>query len=68
MPGGMSGLELAEALRGLKPGLKAIVTSGYSDQMALAGLPRNLDVTYLPKPFTTKALAELVRACLDRKG
>ena len=67
MPEGMSGQELAGKLQALKPGLKAIISSGYSDEIAL-GHPAARDIAYLPKPYTTEALADLLRDCLDAPG
>lgn len=65
MPGGMTGLELVQNLRGLKPELLAIVTSGYSTEMVQAGLLNLNGVSYLPKPFEAPKLAEEVRNRLD---
>ena len=66
MPEGMTGLELTEKLRAAKPRLKAIITSGYSDEMASAGVPTEAGIVYLSKPYQLKALAGLVRNCLDQ--
>ena len=66
MPEGMTGLELVEQLQALRPTLKAIIISGYSPEIAHAGAPARTGVVYLPKPFSTKVLADLVRKCLDQ--
>ena len=68
MPEGMTGLELTERLQALKPGLQAVITSGYSAEIAHAGVPNKAGVSYLPKPYATKVLAQLIRDCLDPKG
>jgi two-component system, cell cycle sensor histidine kinase and response regulator CckA len=68
MPEGLTGLELTEQLQTLKPGLKAIISSGYSAEIAQAGVPNREGIIYLPKPYTTKALARQVRDCLDQKN
>jgi CheY-like chemotaxis protein len=65
MPEGMTGLELVESLQALKPGLKAIISSGYSAEIVQAGVPSEKGIVYLPKPYATKTLAEIVRQCLD---
>ena len=65
MPEGMSGLELAERLRGAKPNLLAIVSSGYSPEIAQTGSPARRGLTYLPKPYDLAQLAEVVRHCLE---
>jgi len=62
----MSGPELAERLMLLRPGMRALYMSGYTDD-ALA--PRALldsDRVLLQKPFTPESLAFRVREALDR--
>jgi PAS domain S-box-containing protein len=66
MPEGMTGLELIEQLRALKPGLKAIISSGYSSDIVQAGVPSRAEIGFLPKPYEMSALASLVREFLDR--
>jgi two-component system cell cycle sensor histidine kinase/response regulator CckA len=62
MPG-MSGTELAQHLRVIKPDLKLLFISGYTDDVGIgAGDPAS---AYLQKPFTPEALAQTVRALLD---
>lgn len=61
----MTGLELAQILRSTKPGLKVVISSGYSAEMAQAGVPDIPGIHYLPKPFQTEELANFVRKCLD---
>jgi len=68
MPEGMTGAELTEQLQSHRPGLKIIITSGYSTEIAYAGVPRKPGVIYLPKPHETKKLADTVRRCLDQKN
>jgi len=65
MPEGMTGVELTEQLRRLKPGLKAVISSGYSHEMVQSGAPTAAGVVYLPKPYEAPVLARLVRRCLD---
>ncbi len=67
MPEGISGLELSERLRELKPGLRAIISSGYSAEVVQAGIPNRPGLLYLPKPYDARTLATTVRAFLDRK-
>ena len=66
MPEGMTGLELAERLQLLRPKLKVIISSGYSTEMVHTGAPTKSGVFYLPKPYDTTILGELVRSCLDQ--
>lgn len=64
MPG-MSGTELAQHLRVIKPELKILFISGYTDDIGVAaGDPFS---AYLEKPFTPEALAKLVRELLDNQ-
>jgi PAS domain S-box-containing protein len=68
MPGGITGLELAERLRKEKPGLKVILTSGYSSQLMSADVEVAKRVTFVKKPFSSQTLAELVRETLHGGG
>lgn len=64
MPG-MSGRELVQAISQIRPNLKALYVSGYTeDEIIRRGLhdPR---VALLHKPFTADVLAEKVRSTLD---
>jgi CheY-like chemotaxis protein len=62
MPG-MNGPELAQHLRVIKPELKILFISGYTDDVGLgAGDPAS---GYLQKPFTPEALARAIRELLD---
>jgi two-component system, cell cycle sensor histidine kinase and response regulator CckA len=61
----MGGRELAEALLKLRPGIKVLLLSGYTDD----GLVRNgvirQQYAFLPKPFTPNELVRCVRQILD---
>ena len=67
MPEGVSGLELAEKLRGEKPQLKVIVSSGYSTEISMQGVPADAGYIYLPKPSPSAAIAAAIRECLQKK-
>ena len=67
MPGGQTGKELGEQLQQEKPALKVIYVSGYSADIFTRDVPQAPGVTFLAKPFRTQALAESVRAALDKK-
>jgi two-component system, cell cycle sensor histidine kinase and response regulator CckA len=66
MPGGMTGLELTDRLQSIKPGLLAIISSGYSAEIAQTSSPAREGVAYLPKPYEVKTLADKLRESLDR--
>jgi CheY-like chemotaxis protein len=60
---GMSGRELALRARETKPGLRVLITSGYATSPGVTEVAGGLP--FLPKPFTTEALARRVRETLD---
>ncbi len=64
IPGGMGGARTMEQIKAIDPGAKAIVSSGYSDDPAMA---RPADFGFnavLPKPYDPKDLARLVAEVL----
>jgi len=65
MPKGMSGQELLTHARALRPGLKALFTSGYSEQFIKDKGATEEGVALLSKPYRSQNLAEAVRAALD---
>ena len=65
MPGGMSGAELANLGRSLRPDLRILFTSGYAeaDMMQEA---KSSSETWLKKPYTAAQLANRLSAILSR--
>ena len=63
MPGGMSGPNLAEAARALRPGIRVLYTSGYTDNAEVHG---GLDpgIPILSKPYRRQKMAETLRLAL----
>jgi two-component system, cell cycle sensor histidine kinase and response regulator CckA len=59
----MGGGELAEALARLRPGLKVVFMSGYTEDV-LAKYNVSAEAGLLQKPFTLEALGRAVRAAL----
>jgi DNA-binding NtrC family response regulator len=57
----MSGVELADRLRAMRPGLRVLFMSGYPDER---GASRTVSITKLPKPFTPDSLLQQVRNAL----
>ncbi len=70
MPEGIMGRALAEGLRGEKPELKAILMSGYSEEVAGKDTAffRRTGSYFLQKPCATTTLLRTVRNCLDGKA
>ncbi|HUC86541.1 MAG TPA: response regulator [Candidatus Acidoferrales bacterium] len=67
MPEGVSGLDLAEKLRAEKPRLRVIISSGYSTEISMQGVPAGAGYLYLPKPSPSAAIAAAVRECLEKE-
>ena len=64
MPG-MSGRLVAERLAALKPGIKIVFTSGYTDDAVVRHGILETETHFLQKPYTPAAVAQKVRAVLD---
>jgi PAS domain S-box-containing protein len=65
MPEGITGLELAEKLKGEKDSLRVIISSGYSTEISNQGITTSTGFIYLPKPSASATIASTVRECLD---
>ena len=64
MPGGMSGLDLADEARSLRPGLRVLFTTGYAHGAAICG-PADSEASHLlRKPYSKQELAEKLRQVL----
>ena len=61
MPGGITGRILGETLHAEKPALPIIYTSGYSPDFAGADLTLTPGVNFLPKPYISRAVLEIVQ-------
>jgi two-component system cell cycle sensor histidine kinase/response regulator CckA len=64
MPG-MSGPDLAEALRPLVPAMKVLFASGYSNDAVVQHGILQESVAFLQKPYTPLTLVRKVRQILD---
>ncbi|NVN89665.1 MAG: CHASE2 domain-containing protein [Desulfuromonadales bacterium] len=66
MPGGMDGLETYLHVIALRPGLRAIITSGFSESDRVKALRQMGVGEYVQKPYTLEKLGMAVRSELDR--
>jgi nitrogen-specific signal transduction histidine kinase/CheY-like chemotaxis protein len=66
MPGGVYGLELCKRLRTVKPTLRGIISTGYTTRVIDPAELAMEGIDFLPKPFSSEALANAVRRCIDR--
>jgi len=64
MPGGMSGRELAEAARAIRPDLKVLFTSGYTENSIVHHGRLDPGVHLLHKPYRKTDLARKLRAVI----
>ncbi len=64
MPG-LSGREVAEQLAALRPGIRVLFMSGYTDNVIAQRGVLDPGMAFLSKPFTPETLAAKVRDVLD---
>jgi PAS domain S-box-containing protein len=64
MPGGMSGFDLARQVREHFPGVRVVLTSGYSAELMNQADLAQLDLQVLRKPYRQAELARVFRAAL----
>ncbi|HXW14356.1 MAG TPA: PAS domain S-box protein [Terriglobia bacterium] len=64
----MSGRKVAEFLAPLRPGMKALYMSGYTDDAIVRNGVLEATAAFLQKPFTPATLARKVREVLDAGG
>lgn len=65
MPGGMTGVELAERAVQLRPELPVVYTSGYNEGSMISSGTIGSSATVLQKPYRREQLALTVRRALD---
>ena len=67
MPGAMNGRQLAEATRQLRPDIKVLFTSGYTENAIVHHGRLDRGVHLLNKPYRRQELAAKVRKVLDER-
>ncbi len=65
LPGGMDGPTLADAAHRLRPDLRVLYMSGYTEHATQHHGRQDRDIELLPKPFSIEDLARKVRQTLD---
>ncbi len=68
MPGQMTGHDLAEAIRDLRPDMPVLFTSGYVQDSIVHDGQLDEGVQLLGKPYTQQALAQKIREVLGGEG
>jgi two-component system cell cycle sensor histidine kinase/response regulator CckA len=61
----MDGPTLLGELRKLKPDVKFVFVSGYAEDAFAKNLPADAKFGFLPKPFSLKQLATVVKEVLE---
>ena len=61
----MNGRELYEKLLEIRPGLKGLFTSGYTDNVIAHHGVLEEDTAFVQKPFSVQSLTQKVREVLD---
>jgi CheY-like chemotaxis protein len=67
MPGGMDGLDTYKQIIAIRPGQKAIITSGFSESERVKSLQQLGVGVYIQKPYNLEKLGVAVRRELDRR-
>jgi len=65
MPGGISGLELAQQLRAAHPEIAVLLTTGYAGGLIDTGEVDALRIKVLMKPYRQAKLAQSIREAID---
>ena len=63
----LGGRQLVERLAAVRPGLKVLFLSGYTDDAVVRHGVREAEYAFLQKPFSPTALAQKVRDVLDQR-
>jgi DNA-binding NtrC family response regulator len=64
VPGGPGGVETLARLREIDPGVRAILSSGYTDHPAVTNWASAGFAAFIAKPYSLKALEELLASIL----
>jgi PAS domain S-box-containing protein len=64
----IGGRELAELVRAMRPRIKVLFTSGYTDDVILQHRLLQHDIALVNKPYTTESLSRKVREALSQES
>ena len=67
IPGGMGGKETIEKLREIDKGIKAIISTGYTDDPIISNYRDYGFSGVVSKPYTTEELSEVLHNVLSKK-
>ncbi|MBN2079023.1 MAG: response regulator [Spirochaetes bacterium] len=67
VPGGMGGLDVLKSLREIDAGVRAIVSSGYSNDPVMSDYKSYGFVDYVIKPYTVQTLSEILSRVTGKK-
>jgi two-component system cell cycle sensor histidine kinase/response regulator CckA len=62
---GIGGRDIAQKVAGIRPGIKVLFMSGYTDDAVIRNHGVDSALAFLQKPFTSAALSAKVREVLD---
>jgi two-component system, cell cycle sensor histidine kinase and response regulator CckA len=65
IPGGMGGKEAIQRLRELDPDVRAVVSSGYSNDPVMSAYRQHGFRAMVEKPYTGEELSAAVRAAIE---
>ncbi|MCG2773694.1 MAG: response regulator [Desulfobacterales bacterium] len=68
IPGGMGGKETIEKLLRLDPQIKAIVSSGYSDDPIMADFQKYGFSEVIAKPYRVVELSKILQRIISQQG
>jgi two-component system cell cycle sensor histidine kinase/response regulator CckA len=62
---GLSGVQLARHVLSARPATPVLLMSGYAREEVLLNTPGGIDLPFIAKPFTTRAIVERLRRLLE---
>ncbi len=66
MPGGMTGIEMAQRILQKKPNTPILFTTGYTEQSMAENIPKRSNVICVPKPYDTEEIPKVAHSLIDK--